>query len=74
MSEPLLHRTTERTIRALLEKLDEAAQHISELGCTCVDRSKGHQRPCTGYDLAKPYWQMTNRIRRRAGVQEKPRG
>ena len=59
-------------IRLLLTPVDEAAQHISELGCTCGDRS-AHRSPCTGHDIAREYWHLTNRIRRRAGVQEKER-
>jgi len=75
MPEPLMHRATERQIRALLTALDEAAGHIAAMGCTCVSQSEdrqrdGHQQPCTGYDTARKYWALTTRIRRRAGVQE----
>jgi hypothetical protein len=31
--------------------IDELLTHVAEMGCTCVDRSEGHQKPCTGFDL-----------------------
>ena len=38
----------------LLEALEDAATHITEMGCTCVERSHGHQRDCMGVAYAKP--------------------
>ena len=70
----LAHSVLGNTIRTLLDKLDEAARHINEMGCTCDGGAGGHHlKPCTGHDIAKEYWALTNRIRRRAGVQEKTR-
>lgn len=39
---------------ALLKRaLRHAARHIEEMGCTCTDRSRGHQPDCVGWTIAQ---------------------
>lgn len=64
----------EQTIKVLVQALEDAAYHISELGCTCVHRRDGHQRGCQGNTLARPYEALTRRIRRRMATQEPAAG
>src|SRR5262245_17041729 len=37
-----------RLAHKLARELDHALGHVEEMGCTCQDRSKGHQRGCVG--------------------------
>ena len=39
---------TKKQVALLARHLDDLISRTIELGCTCVDRSKGHQRGCTG--------------------------
>lgn len=33
----------------LLETLEAAAEDVEEMGCTCSDRSEGHEPDCVGF-------------------------
>ena len=70
--------TLGRTIKALVEELEAAAQEIRELGCTCVadchhNDDAAAAVACNGYQRARRYEALTRRVRRRAGVQEPQR-
>lgn len=45
-----------KCIAELATALEAAAYKIEEMGCTCVDRSKGHQRGCVGLSNAKRFY------------------
>jgi len=38
---------------SLADAILEAARHVEEMGCTCLDRSDGHQADCVGWDRAE---------------------
>jgi len=46
---------TRRLMQELAKALSHAVADIEEMGCTCVDRSTGHQRGCVGVATAKAY-------------------
>lgn len=50
-----MNRRTRILIDSLLQVIMQAMGEIEEMGCTCVDRSKGHQRGCRGVHAAKKY-------------------
>lgn len=52
----------DKKVAALVALVESAAYTISEMGCTCQDRTKGHQRGCVGYKAANDLTAKARRI------------
>lgn len=48
-------------ITQLARALHSAALALEEASCTCVDRSEGHQRGCSGVSHAKDYFKLAEK-------------
>jgi len=52
-----------KLIQELASGLEACASELVEMGCTCQDRSLGHQRGCVGERCAKPYDRLARKAR-----------
>lgn len=63
-----------RTVAALCRHLDAAAQHIRDMGCTCLrERGEAHKADCMGAAYARQYTHLAARTRETYGLDEQGR-
>jgi hypothetical protein len=55
---------TRRLMQELTRALSGAMADAEENGCTCVDRSNGHQRGCVGVNSTKDYAKTLSKAQR----------
>lgn len=52
-----------RYLRTALSHMDELIVHTTEVGCTCVDRMKGHEVGCSGIRYTTRALRFVRRVR-----------
>jgi hypothetical protein len=62
--EDTVNNKAKTVIEGLLKALSDASRRIEDIACTCVDRSKGHEKICSGTTYTAEYEQVMEQARK----------